>query len=104
MELPNHYGDRSMSSTYTNIVKRMYTTTYYIPSSPTEVRAYTPILPWKTKSERLNRQYYTRAYTIFFMELPNLNPYGDRGIPSTYTNITKRMYTTTYLYPLHLLK
>ena len=25
--------------------ERIYTTTYYIPSSPTEVRAYTPILP-----------------------------------------------------------
>jgi len=30
---------------YSFCAERIYTTTYYIPSSPTEVRAYTPILP-----------------------------------------------------------
>jgi hypothetical protein len=56
MDLPIHYGDRGMPSTRKTLprlgnitmrgsVERIYTTTYYIPSSPTEVRAYTPILP-----------------------------------------------------------
>ena len=49
-------GDRDMTSTGKTLTRlgnitmrgsaeRIYTTTYYIPSSPTEVRVYTPILP-----------------------------------------------------------
>ena len=35
----------SANWSFNELAERIYTTTYYIPSSPTEVRAYTPILP-----------------------------------------------------------